>query len=103
MSGEGAVSRSHPAMGKHKPKRITGTHVYTMLRCPRAVALDLHEDKSKRRPLTEAEEFVRQRGRQWEGVLPCAVPRSGGAVDHPVEIKHRLRRKQRVSGGAFAP
>ena len=56
-------------MGEHKPKRITGTHVYTMLRCPRAVALDLHEDKSKRRPLTEAEEFVRQRGRELEARL----------------------------------
>lgn len=51
------------------PKRITGTHVYTMLRCPRAVALDLHEDKSKRRPLTEAEEFSRQRGRELEARL----------------------------------
>jgi len=65
MSGEGAVSKFHPAM----PKRITGTHVYTMLRCPRAVALDLHEDKSRRRQLTEAEEFVRQRGRDLEARL----------------------------------
>jgi hypothetical protein len=40
-----------------------------MLRCPRAVALDLHEDKSKRRPLTEAEEFSRQRGRDLEARL----------------------------------
>ncbi len=56
-------------MGEHQPKRITGTHVYTMLRCPRAVALDLHEDKGRRRALTEAEEFVRQRGRELEARL----------------------------------
>lgn len=46
--------------------RITGTHIYGMLRCPHAVALDLHEDRSKRRPITEIEEFVRKRGRDWE-------------------------------------
>ena len=55
-------------MGQEQ-KRITGTHVYTMLRCPRAVALDLFEDRDRRRPLTEAEEFVRQRGRDWEARL----------------------------------
>ncbi|MHC4812182.1 MAG: TM0106 family RecB-like putative nuclease [Planctomycetota bacterium] len=54
---------------QNQRKRITGTHVYTMLRCPRAVALDLHEDKDKRRPLREAEEFARQRGRELEARL----------------------------------
>ena len=46
--------------------RITGTHIYTMLRCSHAVALDLHEDRSSRRALTEVEEFVRRRGMDWE-------------------------------------
>ena len=46
--------------------RITGTHIYNMLRCSHAVALDLHEDRSSRRALTEVEEFVRRRGVDWE-------------------------------------
>lgn len=46
--------------------RITGTHIYSLLHCSHAVALDLHEDRSRRRPVTELEEFVRQRGRDWE-------------------------------------
>ena len=39
-------------------RRMTGTHVYGLFRCPRAVALDIHEDPSRRRPLREDEEFV---------------------------------------------
>ncbi len=46
--------------------RITGTHIYSLLHCAHAVALDLHEDRSKRREITELEEFVRRRGRDWE-------------------------------------
>jgi len=46
--------------------RLTGTHIYSLLRCPHAVALDMHEDRDERRALTEIEEFVRQRGRDWE-------------------------------------
>ena len=46
--------------------RITGTHIYHVLHCPHAVALDLHEDPAKRRPPNEVEEFVRRRGRDWE-------------------------------------
>ncbi|MCA8958151.1 MAG: TM0106 family RecB-like putative nuclease [Planctomycetes bacterium] len=53
--------------------RITGTHVYTLLRCPHATALDLHEDRAKRRPVTEVEEFVRQRGRTWEAEVVEAL------------------------------
>ena len=45
---------------------ITGTHVYTMMKCPRAVALDLHEDRSRRRRLRDDEEFVLRRGREHE-------------------------------------
>ncbi len=50
-------------------KRITGTHVYTHLKCPRAVALDLHEDRSQRRDYREDEEFVLARGRDHEAVI----------------------------------
>lgn len=46
--------------------RITGTHIYSLLHCSHAVALDLHEERSKRRSITEHEEFVRKRGRDWE-------------------------------------
>ncbi len=49
-----------------EPRRITGTHIYHMCHCPRAVALDLHEDRSNRRAITPLEEFVRKRGRDWE-------------------------------------
>jgi hypothetical protein len=44
----------------------TGTHVYTWLKCARAVGLDLHGDPALRRPYTEAEEFVLRRGREHE-------------------------------------
>lgn len=47
-------------------RRITGTTIYTYAACPRAAELDLHEDRSKRRALTEAEELVRLRGRELE-------------------------------------
>jgi hypothetical protein len=45
-------------------RRITGTTIYTYVACPRAAELDLQEDRSKRRPLTEAEELSRHRGRE---------------------------------------
>lgn len=47
-------------------KRITGTHVYSYLRCPRAVALDLHEDPALRRQPTPWEEHLLARGRSVE-------------------------------------
>jgi len=46
--------------------RITGTHVYTWLKCPTAVAHDLHGDRSLRRDIEDWEEFVRKRGRDFE-------------------------------------
>ena len=46
--------------------RITGTNIYSLLHCSHAVALDLHEPRSKRRSVTELEEFIRKRGRDWE-------------------------------------
>ncbi len=49
-------------------RRITGTTIYTYVACPRAAELDLHEDRSKRRALTEAEELSRHRGRELEAV-----------------------------------
>lgn len=62
-------------------RRITGTTVYTYAACPRAAELDLHEDRAKRRPLTEAEELVRRRGRELEAVrtanLGYAEPKYG--------------------------
>lgn len=47
-------------------KRITGTHVYQLLKCERAVALDLGGDKSLRRPARPEEELLLQRGRAHE-------------------------------------
>ena len=47
-------------------KRITGTHIYTYPRCPRAVALDLHGDPAQRRASTPWEEMMLARGRQVE-------------------------------------
>ena len=46
--------------------RITGTNIYSLLHCSHAVALDLHEPRASRRPVTELEEFIRKRGRDWE-------------------------------------
>jgi predicted RecB family nuclease len=47
-------------------KRLTGTHVYSYLECPRRVALDLHQDRSERRQAHPWEEFAAARGRQFE-------------------------------------
>ncbi len=50
-----------------KPK--TGTHVYTLLKCRRAVALDLVGDRDLKRELLPHEEFVLKRGRDHEDVI----------------------------------
>jgi predicted RecB family nuclease len=47
-------------------RRITGTHVYSYVKCPHLAALDLHLPRSERRPPTEWEEFAAQRGRDFE-------------------------------------
>jgi predicted RecB family nuclease len=47
-------------------KRITGTHVYSFVKCPRLAALDLTVDRALRRPPTEWEEFAARRGREFE-------------------------------------
>ncbi|MFO1076275.1 MAG: TM0106 family RecB-like putative nuclease [Planctomycetota bacterium] len=49
-------------------RRITGTHVYSYVKCPRLAALDLHLPRSERRPATAAEEFAAARGRDFEAV-----------------------------------
>ncbi|MBL8754901.1 MAG: TM0106 family RecB-like putative nuclease, partial [Planctomycetes bacterium] len=48
------------------PRRITGTHVYSYLKCPRLAALDLHLPRAERRPPHPWEEFAAQRGRDFE-------------------------------------
>jgi predicted RecB family nuclease len=47
-------------------RRLTGTHVYSYVKCPRLAALDLHLPRSERRPPHEWEEFAAQRGRDFE-------------------------------------
>jgi predicted RecB family nuclease len=47
-------------------RRITGTHVYSYVKCPRLAALDLHLPRSERRPPSEWEEFAARRGREFE-------------------------------------
>lgn len=47
-------------------RRLTGTHVYSYVKCPRLAALDLHLPRSERRAPHEWEEFAAQRGRDFE-------------------------------------
>ena len=47
-------------------RRITGTHVYSYVKCPHLAALDLHLPRSERRPSAEHEEFAAARGRDFE-------------------------------------
>lgn len=47
-------------------RRITGTHVYSYVKCPQLAALDLHLSRSERRAPTAWEEFAAQRGRDFE-------------------------------------
>ncbi len=60
---------SRSAADSPEPGRVTGTHVYSYSKCPHAVTLDFHEDRARRRPPTEIEEFVLRRGRELEEVL----------------------------------
>lgn len=63
-------------------KRIHGTHVYTFLACPRAVALDLHGDPAWRRPATPGEELALARGRAHEEAI--VTPLGWPAPEHAV-------------------
>lgn len=47
-------------------RRLTGTHVYSYVKCPRLAALDLHLARAERRAPTAWEEFAAQRGRDFE-------------------------------------
>ena len=55
-------------------RRITGTHVYSYVKCPRLAALDLHLPRSERRPPTEWEEFAARRGRDFEDRFVANLP-----------------------------
>ncbi len=50
-------------------RRITGTHVYSYVKCPQLAALDLHLSRSERRPAHPWEEFAAQRGRDFEATF----------------------------------
>jgi predicted RecB family nuclease len=50
-------------------RRITGTHVYSFVKCPRLAALDLHLPRSEGRPPHPWEEFAARRGRDFEDEL----------------------------------
>ncbi len=63
-------------------KPITGTHIYSLFACARAVALDLSMDRSLRRPLRDDEEFVLARGREHEA-------RSVATLDWPEPVYPR--------------
>ncbi|MCR9244241.1 MAG: TM0106 family RecB-like putative nuclease [bacterium] len=54
-------------------RRITGTHVYSYVKCPRLAALDLHLSRKERRPATEWEEFAAKRGRDFEDEYVAAL------------------------------
>ena len=60
-------------------RRITGTHVYSYVKCPHLAALDLHLSRAERRPPTEWEEFAAKRGRDFETHyvqrLPVVAPK----------------------------
>ena len=49
-------------------RRITGTHVYSYVKCSHLAALDLHLPRSERRPSHPWEEFAAKRGRDFEDV-----------------------------------
>lgn len=52
---------------------ITGTHVYSYVKCPHLAALDLSLPRSERRPGHEWEEFAKQRGRDFEAQFVAAL------------------------------
>jgi len=55
-------------------KRLTGTHVYSHVKCPRLAALDLHLDRSERRPMSPWDEFAARRGREFEAQFVATLP-----------------------------
>lgn len=63
-------------MSDRASRPITGTHLYSLPRCARAVALEFWGEPAARRPLREEEEFLLARGRAHEAawVGPLAWP-----------------------------
>jgi predicted RecB family nuclease len=55
-------------------RRITGTHVYSYVKCRRLAALDLHLPRSERREPTVWEEFAARRGRDFEARYVADLP-----------------------------
>lgn len=55
-------------------RRLTGTHVYSYVKCPRLAALDLHLPRSERRTPHPWEEFAAQRGRDFETQFVKGLP-----------------------------
>jgi predicted RecB family nuclease len=54
-------------------RRITGTHVYSYVKCPHLASLDLHLPRSERRPPHPWEEFAAKRGRDFEDVYVAGL------------------------------
>ncbi|MGC6488645.1 MAG: TM0106 family RecB-like putative nuclease [Planctomycetota bacterium] len=54
-------------------RRITGTHVYSYVKCPHLAALDLRLPRSARRPAHPWEEFAARRGRDFEDVYVAGL------------------------------
>lgn len=54
-------------------RRITGTHVYSYVKCPHLAALDLRLPRSERRPSHPWEEFAAKRGRDFEDVYVAGL------------------------------
>lgn len=55
-------------------RRITGTHVYSYVKCPHLASLDLYLKRADRREPTAWEEFAAKRGRDFEDVYVADLP-----------------------------
>lgn len=62
-------------------RRITGTHVYSYVKCQHLASLDLHLPRSERRPSHPWEEFAAKRGRDFEDEYVAELPIE--APDYP--------------------
>ena len=54
-------------------RRITGTHVYSYVKCPHLAALDMHVARAERRASHPWEEFSAKRGRDFEEVYVAGL------------------------------
>lgn len=64
-------------------RRITGTHVYSYVKCPRLAGLDLHLSRAERRSPHAWEEFAAQRGRDFEDRIIAELRAAGHTVARP--------------------